>query len=73
MADGLANEIRIFDPDGTYLRTLGGEGGGPAEFRRLDRVDVVRGDILVGRDVSAFRPSISHRTEADTARCRDHP
>ena len=27
------NEIKIFSPDGTYLRTIGREGEGPGEFR----------------------------------------
>jgi hypothetical protein len=29
------NEIRFFDSDGTYLRTVGREGGGPGEFRNI--------------------------------------
>ena len=27
-----AQEIRVFNPDGTYLRTIGRKGGGPGEF-----------------------------------------
>lgn len=30
--EGQAQEIRIFGPDGTYLKTVGREGGGPGEF-----------------------------------------
>jgi hypothetical protein len=32
--EGQAQEIRVFDPDGTYLRTMGRQGGGPGEFQR---------------------------------------
>jgi len=32
--DGLAACVRAFRPDGTYLRTIGGPGEGPGEFRR---------------------------------------
>ncbi len=28
-------EIRVFEPDGSYVRTIGREGGGPGEFRRV--------------------------------------
>ena len=30
--DSQARELRFFAPDGTHLRTVGGEGGGPGEF-----------------------------------------
>ena len=35
VADGQIGEIRIFDADGEHLRTLGGPGEGPGEFRAL--------------------------------------
>lgn len=31
--EGQAQEIRVFDADGTYLRTIGRKGGGPGEFQ----------------------------------------
>jgi sugar lactone lactonase YvrE len=31
--DRQANELRVFGPDGAHLRTLGGDGEGPGEFR----------------------------------------
>jgi hypothetical protein len=31
--EGQAQEIRVFNPDGTYLRTIGRKGGGPGEFQ----------------------------------------
>ena len=30
--DGMAQDIRVFDSDGGYLRTIGGKGDGPGEF-----------------------------------------
>jgi hypothetical protein len=35
VADELANEIRVFAPDGTHLRSFGRQGGGPGEFRMI--------------------------------------
>lgn len=55
VADGLANEIRVFDREGVYLTTLGRHGQGPAEFGRLDRIAALNGDSVVGRDVAAFK------------------
>jgi hypothetical protein len=31
--DRLAQELRVFGPDGEHIRTIGGEGEGPGEFR----------------------------------------
>lgn len=35
VADRQAKEVRVFDPDGTFLRTVGREGGGPGEFQDI--------------------------------------
>ena len=32
VVDGQSGELRIFEPDGTHLRTVGGRGQGPGEF-----------------------------------------
>ncbi len=32
IVDGMAEEIRVFDPDGNHIRTFGGKGEGPGEF-----------------------------------------
>ena len=36
VADAGPLEIRVFDVEGNHLRTMGGRGGGPGEFRRFD-------------------------------------
>ena len=33
IVDGMAEEIRVFDPDGDHIQTFGGKGEGPGEFR----------------------------------------
>ena len=55
VADGQANEIRIFDPRGTHLRTLGGEGEGPGEFERLGGAWPVAGGGIVAIDSNLER------------------
>jgi hypothetical protein len=34
LLDSQLNEVKVFAPDGSYLRTIGREGEGPGEFRR---------------------------------------
>ena len=33
--DGQAQELRVFDADGSYVRTVGRKGGGPGEFEQV--------------------------------------
>lgn len=48
--DSRAVEIRIFEPDGRYLRTLGRRGRGPGEFQAVDWIQ--RGeDSVIAHDV----------------------
>lgn len=54
----ISQEIRLFDPAGHHLRTLGGPGEGPGEFRRLTSVFRYRGDSLVAFDGQLFRTTI---------------
>jgi hypothetical protein len=61
VADGGSQEIRIFDREGRHLRTLGGAGEGPAEFRSMGSLDHYgEGALLVfdpgGSRVSLFDP-----------------
>lgn len=35
VGDGQALEIRVFDPDGAFVRAFGGDGEGPGEFRHV--------------------------------------
>jgi len=47
IADGGTNELRYFDPDGRHLRTVGGEGAGPGEFRFIGPIVRLPGDSLL--------------------------
>lgn len=49
------NQVRIYDGDGTHVRTIGGVGSGPGEFRGLQQVGVIRGDTIVAYDVHLGR------------------
>ena len=65
VADGGSRELRMFDSDGTHVRTWGGEGEGPGEFWWLDHVAAWPGDSIVawypGRGrVSVFGPDGSY-------------
>ncbi len=41
VVDALANDLRVFRADGTFVRAIGGPGEGPSEFRRIG--DAFRG------------------------------
>lgn len=49
VADAANHEIRVFDPDGSHLRTFGRGGEGPGEFRSLYSIAWV-GDRLLTYD-----------------------
>lgn len=42
VADGMSQEIKVFDSDGQYLRTFGGEGSGPGRTRAIRSVSYSR-------------------------------
>jgi len=44
--DRQIQEIRVFDPDGSHVRTIGGPGGGPGEFIQADGMDFGPGGRL---------------------------
>ncbi len=62
IANAGTSEIRIHDPAGRHLSTLGREGDGPGEFRGLDGLWITPGDSLVAYDalrkqLTTFDPS----------------
>jgi hypothetical protein len=46
VADGASNELRIFAPDGSHERTVGGTGDGPGEYRRIRLLGSFGGDSI---------------------------
>lgn len=50
-------ELRFYAADGTHLRTAGGEGEGPGEFRRVAAVIRLPGDTLLVHDWNLNRTS----------------
>jgi hypothetical protein len=57
-ADDMAKELRIFDSSGRHLKTIGGDGEGPGEFRAVWLVGVYRGDSIYAYDYALMRASI---------------
>jgi hypothetical protein len=72
MSDGrivIANtgtlQVRFYDASGNHLMDVGGRGGGPGEFGRLDRVFRIEDDSVVVYDqtqrrITVFDPSGTH-------------
>ena len=56
--DGTTQEIHVFGADGGFLRTLGGQGEGPGEFREALGPAIARGDTLWVADGLVPRYSI---------------
>lgn len=55
------NTIRFYDADGTFVRQVGGQGGGPQEFRQL--MGLVRhGDEIWGRQFGGEPTKVFDRT-----------
>lgn len=50
IANAGTSEIRFFGPDGTFLHSVGGEGGGPGEFRELTDLSLDGEDSLLAFD-----------------------
>lgn len=55
VADGGSNEIRFFDADGRHVRTVGGDGAGPGEFKNLRWLRRTPTDTLVAWDGQLMR------------------
>lgn len=51
VADFGSGQLRFFGPDGSHLRSVGGKGQGPGEFREFNGVVRTPGDTLVVYDV----------------------
>lgn len=46
VSDLVRTSVAVFDPNGQLTRLIGRAGGGPGEFRYIDRIVVSRGDTL---------------------------
>lgn len=60
VADRIGESVRAYDSDGLYLGTVGSEGDGPGEFRRLLHILIDAEDQLIVR--GAFRLSAFERS-----------
>ena len=58
VANSGARELRFYDARGTYLSSLGREGGGPGEFRSMSRVRLLAADSLLVYDFVLQRMSV---------------
>ncbi len=56
--DGLAQEIHVFDSEGAHVRTVGGQGEGPGEFRMAQALAMGPGDTLWVTDPMTRRYSV---------------
>jgi hypothetical protein len=57
VADAGTQELRFYDQEGRHLRSAGGEGGGPGEFRTLSWISRSGPDSIVALDVRQRRIS----------------
>ena len=55
VADDYSMEVRIFDPSGAHVRSMGREGEGPGEFKRLWQMWRLPGDTLWVGDYRPWR------------------
>lgn len=58
VVDPEASNIKVLEPDGTLIDTLGREGRGPGEFQDLSDVQVARGDSLFVYDNEQSRLTV---------------
>ena len=47
--------IKVFDPDGKYIKTIGAKGSGPGEFQRVSYLAVTKDGTLIVMDQTARR------------------
>jgi hypothetical protein len=55
VANGGTSEVRLYDRDGTFIRTLGSRGGGPGEFQDPDQVLITGADSVIVWDNAHYR------------------
>jgi hypothetical protein len=55
VVDGGAREVRLYDRDGKFVRTLGGPGSGPGEFQDPTQVLVTAADSVIVWDDAIYR------------------
>jgi hypothetical protein len=60
VADGQAEEVRLFGPDGKHLRTFGGKGAGPGELHGMQGVHVDHEGLLRVAEQANARLSVFH-------------
>ncbi len=53
--DVMAQEVKVFSPEGTFLHLVGGAGGGPGELRGAVALFMGPGDTLLVQDNRAYR------------------
>jgi hypothetical protein len=61
LGNSSTGEIRFFDREGTFVRSVGSKGGGPGEFQGANALRALRrvaGDTLVAWDIYAQRISV---------------
>ena len=56
--DGQAHHVRVYDPDGVYVETLGRRGEGPGEFRSAQAIGILPDGRLVVRDSGNKRVAV---------------
>lgn len=56
--DSQAQEVRVFDPSGTFSHRIGRRGAGPGEFEFARSMVITPGDSLVIRDDGTMRYSV---------------
>lgn len=58
LANAGTHEVRLYDSAGIHLRSVGGEGSGPGEFRLLGWGGTFRGDLIMAVDGLLRRATI---------------
>jgi hypothetical protein len=59
-----ANQVLIFESDGTLIRRVGRRGGGPGEFQMLNFAELTPGDSIIAFDRSPRRVTVFDERDA---------